>query len=382
MLKKHKQGAPSDNLVFLNLYVPLGGKRKWELCCNSKEQQQRWYEALRRFDGKPKSKAYIVCDSKSDRKSLKQCSVPHHPLLDDKTGNFYLPLATFTNSDERDVNVLISFGLINASALMMKFGSDGASWISLIILNLTISYLCAHVTTLSLQKRESSSYQKSGKSPLSNQPITDGFSTLYSCGDTIARASPNSTELNELIEKQGMKSPLAIQACAATTTDYIEQGHSYWNVESSRFHLRVGPNYKKNKTKKPSAKALYDLYALELVNSQSNLTSVEKGFKIPHIPGVTDVPTGHPYVPPMITLLINMPSGETSMFQNPISGPSYVAVLFLVITQETRKALQNLENASPAVKLLAEWCEHAETNETCKGRFKFMAMVDNIESVG
>lgn len=395
---KQKNGAPSDFMITLNLYPPLGAKKKWEICCKTREEQEQWYEALRRFDGKPEEHFRVSPSQKKHFKGYKGQlpAIPHSKGSSDaddfvydiaqQNGILSIPFATFTDSDQRDKNVFISFGILNASLFIMRFGSVGAFWISLMIANLVVSYLCAHMTEVGLKRKEL--FYESGKE-ICNQENNgiaskspESHRKVFEAGSTFDRAQPKSTELQEIIKEYGPKSITAVKAFAATTTDFEELPHTYWNVDSSKFNLRIGPNYKKNKQKAPSASALYDLHSMDLVNSQSNLGPVDTGFEIPDIEGVTDVPTGHAFVPPMIVLVVNIPSGEPSMFQSSNSGPSYVAVLYLVISDKTRKELKDLESASPAVKLLAKWCEHAETDDAWKGRFKFMAYFDDVETLG
>ena len=54
MHSKQKRGAPSSDLLTINIYDPIvHAKRKWEMCCMSKEQQLLWYRAIKAYDGKP-----------------------------------------------------------------------------------------------------------------------------------------------------------------------------------------------------------------------------------------------------------------------------------------------------------------------------------------
>jgi len=390
---KNKDGAPSNFLLTLNVYAPLGGKRRWEISFKTREQQEEWYEAIRRFDGKPKhrrlpQKKIMFKTYLDEVRTFRRADEVDHVVdsiseINAKVGILSIPLATFLSRDQRDSNVLFAFVLVNGSAITARYGSIGAFWFSIAILNLAVSYLCAHVTTKSIKRllaNNDDGYETDDNDKDTDSPKS--FNSIYKAGSTFPRAEAKSEELKKLIEDHGIESPIALKSCASTTTDFEEIPHTYWNVEASRFNLRIGPNYKKNKQKAPSAPALYNLYAMDLVKAQSNLENAERGFQIPDILGVTDVPTGHAYVPPMIVLTVNIPSEEPSMFQSSAVGPSYVAVIYLVITEETRKELTDLENASVAVKLLAEWCQHAEHDDVWKGRFKFLALLDDIENLG
>ncbi|KAL7536650.1 hypothetical protein ACHAXR_009841, partial [Thalassiosira sp. AJA248-18] len=54
MHSKQKRGLPTEDLLTINIYDPIiHAKRKWEMCCTSKEQQQVWYNAINAYNGKP-----------------------------------------------------------------------------------------------------------------------------------------------------------------------------------------------------------------------------------------------------------------------------------------------------------------------------------------
>ena len=60
MHSKQKPGLPSQDLLTINIYDPIvHAKRKWEMCCTSKEQQLLWYRAIKAYDGKPTHAPYL-----------------------------------------------------------------------------------------------------------------------------------------------------------------------------------------------------------------------------------------------------------------------------------------------------------------------------------
>jgi len=158
--------------------------------------------------------------------------------------------------------------------------------------------------------------------------------------------------------------------------------HSFWNVDASNFELRIGPNYNKSKQKQPSTAALYDLYSVDIVRADTTLGEVEDGFQIPDIPGLTDIDTGHAYVPPMLVLNCNLPSEEPDMLRASADGPTYIVVIYLVISPATLEELMDLKTASPAVQLFANWCEKSEADADFRSRFKAMCVLDEIEKLG
>jgi hypothetical protein len=55
MHSKQKRGLPSSELLTINIYDPIvHAKRKWEMCCMTKEQQLLWYRAIKAYDGNGK----------------------------------------------------------------------------------------------------------------------------------------------------------------------------------------------------------------------------------------------------------------------------------------------------------------------------------------
>jgi len=407
---KNKPSAPSDYFITINIYAPLGGKKKWELCCPTKEQQEAWYEALHRFDGKPihfhqrnvslsfydqvaaddGNNQHIMNQDQNSRKHksprgsfTKEASVQ---ALENGISVLSIPFATL--SGLRDRNIMGSFVLINISAVFIRYGSVSTALIFFIILNFTISYLCARMVTTSFERRDMAIVEANGSMDEDELIVDDGSHDsaepiLMDPGSSIKQATIVNKELKEEVEKNGAMTPTAIQLISdSKKEDYEPTSHSYWSIDPKMFNLRVGPNYKRNKLKAPSADALYNLSAFDIIKTPSNVDNVTKFFTPPHIPGVTDVKTAHPKVPPMLVVLVNIPSEEPSMFNSPTTGPSFVTILYLTISDKTRKELEDLENASPAVKLLAKWCDEAEHDETCRGRFKVMAYLDDIEELG
>uniref|UniRef100_A0A7S2U9P4 Protein ENHANCED DISEASE RESISTANCE 2 C-terminal domain-containing protein n=1 Tax=Attheya septentrionalis TaxID=420275 RepID=A0A7S2U9P4_9STRA len=103
-------------------------------------------------------------------------------------------------------------------------------------------------------------------------------------------------------------------------------------------------------------------------------------FEIPHVPGLTDIDTGNPHVPPMLVINATLPADEPSLFgPSTTDGPSYIIVMYFVLAKHTLEQLKDLEHASPAVRLLVEWCRRSETDDTFRGRFKCMGVVEDIE---
>uniref|UniRef100_A0A7S2MX10 Protein ENHANCED DISEASE RESISTANCE 2 C-terminal domain-containing protein n=1 Tax=Helicotheca tamesis TaxID=374047 RepID=A0A7S2MX10_9STRA len=159
--------------------------------------------------------------------------------------------------------------------------------------------------------------------------------------------------------------------------------HSYMGVDASTFHLRVGPNYKKKKTKAPSGSALYELVSMDFIQAETFLKDAKDAIELPSIPGVTDVETGNEFVPPMLVVNSWLPTKDHGPLSNgKLEKPSYICVIVFAIEQWVVEELKDIDNASPAVKLLAEWCREAETNVEFRGRFKAIGLVEEMEKMG
>ena len=205
-------------------------------------------------------------------------------------------------------------------------------------------------------------------------------------GSTISRAIP-ADSISDLIKQHGPNSPQVARAYATNKDSngascYIPSPHSYWNVDASMFNLRIGPNYKKNKKKAPSAAALYDLHSFDIIEMPCELDNVEDRFKLPDIPGITDKETGHPDVPPMLVVFCNVPKDQPKLVGNSDNGVSFVSVFCFIISEATLEALKDLDTAPPAIKLFIQWAQRAERDDEFRGRFKAMALLDDAHKLG
>lgn len=161
---------------------------------------------------------------------------------------------------------------------------------------------------------------------------------------------------------------------------------TYWNVDPSKFKLRIGPNYKKYKKKNISGPALYDLIALDIVNTDGAIMNVDETFSVPHVKGMTDVNTGNEFVPPLLVVNIMIPRDPPAFRvdkENSTKGDFCMAILYLGITEQTLNDLRsNSQNASPAVRLFSEWCKRGDNDPDFRTRLKMIVNIDGIEDLG
>lgn len=431
MHSKQKAGLPTQDLLTINIYDPIvHAKRKWEMCCTSKEQQLLWYKAINTYDGKPVG---------SNDKFL--MGVPEPPVFPGVHNRYPTPdimsadrrpsatrdLAAMEDNVEliakaaakaaeilmdnqqtqkktyysNEMMALMVVGL-NMLVYLVRNGSEQTYKTIQFIMNafvLYVAYQCmlspktastsqrgpkarAAKLKVSISERDDTPRSPSAK----QQPVGNrsSFAKVLPAGTTIPRAPPTkNSELAKQLQNHDPNSAETVRAYSVAPTDAIEiTPHSYANTDASTFQLRVGPNYKKNKQKASSAPALYDLLSMDFLYADSPLKNTADKFRIPSIPGVTDVSTGHAHIPPMLIINTWLPGEEPSMFQKSVDGETYSIPMVFVLSKDTLEQLKDIDSASPGVKLWSEWCRRAENDPEIRGRFKCMGMIENIESTG
>ena len=294
--------------------------------------------------------------------------------------------------------VILLIVVLNVASYCVRNGSDQTYKVTLFFMNAFVLYVTFHQTgpktslsprkgaaahAAKAKKRKTDADRKMSATP-ENLQHSKSFAKPLPMGKTIQRAPPKSkSELEKQLQSHGPNTAEAVRAYAAAPTDSIKiQPHSYANTDAATFHLRVGPNYKKNKQKSPSAPALYDLYSMDFLYADTALKNVSDKFSIPSIPGITDISTGHSHIPPMLIINTWLPGVEPSMFAKNTDGETYSTVMVFVLSKDTLEQLKDIDKASPGVKLLSEWCRRSETDPDFRGRFKCMGIVEDIESTG
>jgi len=318
-----------------------------------------------------------------------------------------------------DQHVIVSFLAMNVAVVFAKFGDMLTFYLSIIMTNLVLYYLLDHLTKREQVRRlenggnearggcsrsrlaaararrviptvrEDQAYEYGSREEglKAAGPLSPTSARRLKAGSTIPRATvkPDAPSADILTKAStaGEVTTETVAAYATTTaSEYEVQPFSYWNVDSSLFNLRIGPNYKREKKKAPSGPALYDLYAMDAVQDDCILKKTEEGFEIPHIPGVTDIDTGCPDVPPLFVITVNIPTEEPAMFGGETDGPSCIIIMYFTIAQHTLKELKDLDTASQGTKLFVEYCRKAGSDEKFRSRFKALAVVEDMETLG
>lgn len=382
-------------------YDPIvHAKRKWEMCCTTKEQQLLWYKAIKAYDGKPVGATIAATPTTQvmNNKGVGEVSptyrLPPRPsvgeigsAMDDVEliARAAVKAAEIMNEKQSSQEVALSnmLGLmmivLNVAIYFVRNGSDQIYKMTCLFINGFVLYITYQLSPkASKPKGPKARAAKSRKksvtynSPSAQQQHRNQSteSKISQSGTTIPRASPKkNTELDKVLQTHEANSAEAIQAYASAPINDIEiQPHSYANTDASTFHLRIGPNYKKNKQKSPSAPALYDLVSMDFLYADTALKNTSDRFRIPSIPGVTDISTGHAHIPPMLIINTWLPGEEPSMFAKNTDGETYSIPMIFVLSKDTLEQLKDITAASPGVQLLSEWCRRAESEDDFRGR--------------
>jgi len=217
----------------------------------------------------------------------------------------------------------------------------------------------------------------------------NGTDKLPAGKKTVERAPINAElnpELSNLAKTHGLTSTSFIRAAASSVGNVencIPQSQTYWNINPSSFNVRT-KGYKRHKKKAPSSPALYDLIAMDITRSDELLMDVSEKFDIPD-DFVKDRETGLDYVPSLFVVNALVPLDEPQMFGNASKKDRkeerVMAILYLGITEYTLEQLKDLDNASPAVKIFAEFCRRGDDDPEFRNRLKIMVLADSLEEM-
>ena len=116
--------------------------------------------------------------------------------------------------------------------------------------------------------------------------------------------------VSNIIKQHGINSSHAVRAYASSNDAenahvYTPLSHSYWNVIASIFYC-------------------FDIIDLP-------------------VPGITDLDTGRPDVPPMLVVICNLPNEEPKVIGNNTDGYCLVSMFYFVINEAMLEALKDVE---------------------------------------
>eukprot|EP00993_Chasmostoma_nieuportense_P003282 NODE_400_length_2293_cov_88.446445_g371_i0.p1 GENE.NODE_400_length_2293_cov_88.446445_g371_i0~~NODE_400_length_2293_cov_88.446445_g371_i0.p1 ORF type:complete len:737 (-),score=153.65 NODE_400_length_2293_cov_88.446445_g371_i0:45-2255(-) len=143
--------------------------------------------------------------------------------------------------------------------------------------------------------------------------------------------------------------------------------HRWDLTDVTAFEVRVGPDYRKNKLKAPSAPALCEVKAVDLYNTQQKLTEVYHKVELP--PG-----EGH-----WVIVNLMLPSYAPGMWQKVWDGPGYSLIVYMLVPAETVEQMK-VATSGP-LELLRRFLGGDEM-DLIYDRFKMIGKLINPEDVG
>jgi len=181
--------------------------------------------------------------------------------------------------------------------------------------------------------------------------------------------------------------------------------NAYWNVDPFMFKMRVGPNYTSNKVKEHrKGPAFYNLTTMDFVRTSGGAVSNANtllGLPPANIPGFPTSPSTSlgeksavDAVPATFVVTVSLPMPE---------GDTLVNVLVFSMADELRQELDWMRQEKgkgtkagerkegeekggltvrPATRLLVRWFNEAQNNFKMRSRFKTMAVLEKIETLG
>eukprot|EP00752_Nemacystus_decipiens_P003394 g3140.t1 len=157
--------------------------------------------------------------------------------------------------------------------------------------------------------------------------------------------------------------------------------HSWSQVDPIKFMVRQGPNYSKHKRKdRSTGGSFYELRAMDWYKASHKVDGVAKLAAATALP---EAQFSHPSVPSLLVVNVQLPTESPDLFKSgkKLDGPTLHAVFYFTLKEETAKALEDLESATPSVRLLAEYFRRAESEPAMRTRFKAIAVVNNQDVI-
>eukprot|EP00911_Craspedida_sp_UC1_P002387 UC1_evm1s1784 len=155
------------------------------------------------------------------------------------------------------------------------------------------------------------------------------------------------------------------------------------NLKEQTYRVRIGPDYARNKRKAPSAPPLFQPVCLDIFSApDSKPVGVMERIQLPALtPADAEVVHG---VPPYFVVNALLPDYEAP---NPIwgngtgDGPGFAMVLLFLRTPETVRQLRDLDNATPAVRLLVDYMARYTQDKDMETRPKIIGSILNLDEV-
>ncbi len=222
-------------------------------------------------------------------------------------------------------------------------------------------------------------------------PVESGSSTLPS--PIKPNTSSDSIEFGDFVVASSSTPPTNSKNnihgwTAGTNMKKIENDNSSPNASMSwfdprgdRFKLRIGPNYKVNGKKGPSADPLYELVAMDILRSNNTIFHIASHVNLPQPrPGADDMQAiKKSGFPRLFIVNAQIPEKAPSLWGSNPDDSGVSVVFYFAIKPETVQAM-NSNQTTPAIRLLHRFV--TQDNDDIRRRFKGIGFADNITELG
>lgn len=156
---------------------------------------------------------------------------------------------------------------------------------------------------------------------------------------------------------------------------------SWFDPRGDRFKLRIGPNYKANGKKGPSADPLYELVAMDMLRSNNTIFHIASHVNLPQPrSGVDDMQAiKKSGFPRLFIVNAQIPEKAPSLWGSNPDDPGVSVVFYFAVKPETVQAMNN-NQTTPAIRLLHRFV--TQEHDDIRRRFKGIGFADNITELG
>ena len=171
-----------------------------------------------------------------------------------------------------------------------------------------------------------------------------------------------------------------------------------WMPLDHQFVQVRSQGYLSSKKKIPAPASLYELIAVDICHSESQIRQFVKKVNLPSKMFFKDQ-IEHTWISPDIFVIsLAVPTEEPSFSKSALDGGGITVVSIYKMREETRKVLKKITtqgydssqcdedfndtNMMNAIKLFEKWCRRSPTDERMQGRFKMIPNVHNVNEVG
>lgn len=144
------------------------------------------------------------------------------------------------------------------------------------------------------------------------------------------------------------------------------------------FNVRIGPDYKKNGQKAPSAPHVYDLVAADVIRNDKIMYHVSERVTLP--PPTDPEVENSTGLPRIFVVSLCVPSEAPSLFNSSLDGPGYQIVMYFRATVAKLKAWQS--TGCPSVRLWERWVRNQSSDMELKERLKLLIRMENLKELG